>query len=153
MVAAGTFLPHPYEHGAAEEWITSLQQSYEAGKLADFAVVLEAEDVLVGSIGLEIEAAHRHARLGYWLGTPDWNRGYATEAVSAVLAYGFTHLNLHRIYAPHFLNNPASVRVLQKVGMTFEGRMREHYVRFGQFVDVELYGMLKQDFDRRSRIQ
>ncbi len=65
--------------------------------------------------------------MSYWLGVPYWNQGYGTEAVNAVLAYEFNQWHLHRIYAPHFLNNPASGRVLQKVGMTYEGRMREHY--------------------------
>lgn len=98
---------------------------------------------------MAIAAEHQHARLSYWLGLSDWHRGYATEAVHAVLAYGFKQRQLHRIYAPHFLNNPASGRVLRKVGMTYEGRMREHYRRFGEYVDVELYGMLEQDFHQR----
>jgi len=148
-VAAGTFLPHPYTDGTAEQWITSQQQDFEAGVLVNFAIVLLKSEVLMGSIGLAIAAEHQHARLGYWLGVPYWNQGYATEAVNTVLVYGFNQLQLHRIYAPHFLNNPASGRVLQKVGMTYEGRMREHYVRFGRYVDLELYGMLAQDFQQR----
>lgn len=145
-VAAGTFLPHPYEDGTAEQWIANQEHDFDASKAVNFAVTLATDHTLVGSIGLEIASAHRHARLGYWLGIPYWNRGYCTEAVRAVLDYGFVQLNLHRIYSPHFLGNAASGRVLQKVGMTYEGRMREHYIRFGQFVDVELYGMLTQDF-------
>ena len=148
-VAVGTFLPHPYTNGTAEQWITSQQQDFKAGTLVNFAIVLPTDHVLIGSIGLDIAAGHQHARMGYWLGVPYWNHGYGTEAVSAVLAYGFNQRHLHRIYAPHFLNNPASGRVLQKVGMTYEGRMREHYMRFGQYVDVELYGMLEQDFHQR----
>jgi RimJ/RimL family protein N-acetyltransferase len=127
----------------------SQQQDFAAGMLVNFAIILITNDVLIGSIGLEIATEHRHARMGYWLGVPYWNQGYGTEAVNAVLAYGFNQRHLHRIYAPHFLNNPASGRVLKKVGMTYEGRMREHYRRFGQYVDVELYGMLAQDFHRR----
>jgi RimJ/RimL family protein N-acetyltransferase len=107
------------------------------------------DHVLIGSIGLDIAPGHQHARMGYWLGLPYWNHGYGTEAVNTVLAYGFNQRHLHRIYAPHFLSNPASGRVLQKVGMTYEGRMREHYMRFGQYVDVALYGMLEQDFNKR----
>jgi RimJ/RimL family protein N-acetyltransferase len=150
-VAAGTFLPHPYEAGTAEKWIAGQQQDHEAGKALTFAIVLAGDQRLVGSIGMEIVAAHEHARLTYWLGFAHWNQGYCTEAVKALLEYGFTHLNLHRIYAPHFHNNPASGRVLRKVGMTYEGRMREHYIRFGQLVDVEIYGMLRQEFmNRRS---
>jgi RimJ/RimL family protein N-acetyltransferase len=145
-VAAGTFLPHPYPDGTAEQWIASQQQEFDAGTFVNFAIVLLAHDILIGSIGLAIVAEHEHARMSYWLGLPYWNQGYATEAVQAVLAYGFNQRQLHRIYAPHFLNNPASGRVLQKVGMTYEGRMREHYRRFGEFVEVELFGILAQDF-------
>lgn len=143
-VAAGTFLPHPYTDGTAEQWIMNQQQDFAAGTLVNFAIVLITNVVLIGSIGLDIAPGHRHARTGFWLGVPYWNHGYGTEAVNEVLAYGFNQRHLHRIYAPHFLNNPASGRVLQKADMTYEGRMREHYPRFGQYVDVELYGMLNR---------
>jgi RimJ/RimL family protein N-acetyltransferase len=139
-------IPHPYENGMAEQWIESQRKAMEDGKLVNFAITLAADEVLIGSIGMEIQDEHEHARLGYWLGVPYWNRGYGTEAVKAVLAYGFDTLHLHRIYAPHFSGNLASGRVLQKVGMRHEGRLREHYVRFGRRVDLELYGMLESDF-------
>lgn len=147
-VAAGTFLPHPYEDGMAERWIASLEGDFEAGKAVHFAIGRATDNVLMGSIGLEIVPEHRHARLGYWLGVPYWNHGYATEAVRAVLAYGFRERNLHRIYSPHFLGNLASGRVMEKAGMKYEGRMREHYVRFGKFVNLELYGLLQEEFER-----
>lgn len=149
-VAAGTFLPHPYEDGMAEQWITDQQRAHEGGTAVSFALTLADSATFIGSISLDMVQSHRHARLGYWLGVPYWNHGYGTEAVTAVLAYGFGQLNLNRIYAPHFLGNTASGRVLQKVGMTYEGRMREHYVRFDRFVDLELYGMLQRDFTERT---
>ena len=149
-VAAGTFLPHPYENGMAEQWIADQQRAHEGGTAVSFAITLADNATFIGSIGLDIVQIHRHARLSYWLGPPYWNRGYGTEAVKAVLAYGFGQLNLNRIYAPHFLGNNASGRVLQKVGMTYEGRMREHYVRFDRFMDLELYGMLQRDFTDRT---
>ncbi len=149
-VAAGTFLPHPYEDGMAEQWIADQEQAHEEGTAVSFAITLADNAMFIGSIGLDIVQIHRHARLGYWLGIPYWNQGYGTEAVNAVLRYGFMQLNLHRIYSPHFQGNDASGRVLQKVGMTYEGRMREHYVRFDRFVDLELYGMLKRDFMERT---
>ena len=149
-VAAGTFLPHPYEDGMAEQWIADQERAHEEGTAVSFAITLVDNATFIGSIGLDIVPIHRHARLGYWIGLPYWNRGYGTEAVKAVLAYGFGQLNLNRIYAPHFLGNDASGRVLQKAGMTYEGRMREHYVRFGRFVDLELYGMLQREFMKRT---
>lgn len=145
-VAAGTLLPHPYDLEAAAKWIAQQQESFAAGNAITFAIVLAEEERLIGSIGMEIAHEHQLARLSYWLGTNYWNQGYCTEAVRAVLDYGFTRLSLHRIYAPHFHNNPASGRVLRKVGMTYEGRMREHYIRFGRFVDVEIYGKLREEF-------
>lgn len=145
-VVAGTLLPHPYDLEAAAKWIVQQQENFAAGNSITFAIVLAEEELLIGSIGMEIAHEHQLARLSYWLGTNYWNQGYCTEAVRAVLDYGFTRLSLHRIYAPHFHNNPASGRVLRKVGMTYEGRMREHYIRFGQFVDVEIYGMLREEF-------
>lgn len=145
-VAAGTLLPHPFEVEAAAQWIAQQQEQFAAGTAITIAIVLAEEEQLIGSIGMDIASEHQLARLSYWLGTDYWNHGYCTEAVRAVIDYGFTRLSLHRIYAPHFHNNPASGRVLRKIGMTYEGRMREHYIRFGRFVDVEIYGILREEF-------
>ena len=69
-VAAGTFLPHPYPDGTAEQWIASQQEEFDADTLVNFAIVLLAHDILIGSIGLAIVAEHEHARMSYWLGMP-----------------------------------------------------------------------------------
>lgn len=148
-VAAGTFLPHPMDRQAAHDWITERLKNQAAGTGVTFAITLAESGEVIGSIGLEIVAEHEQGRLSYWLGSAYWNHGYGTEAVTALVDYGFLSLKLHRIYAPHFHTNPASGRVLQKVGMTHEGRLREHYIRFGQRIDVELYGMLRQEFIAR----
>ena len=144
-VAQGTLrLPHPYPDGTAHAWIADQQREFEAGASINFAIVLKVEEILIGAIGLDFVPEHRHARLGYWLGRPYWNKGYATEAVTAVIEYGFTLPHVQRIYAGLFSDNPASARVLQKAGMTYEGRLREHYVRFGETMDLELYGILRR---------
>lgn len=145
-VAAGTFLPHPMDRQAALSWITERVEDQTAGRGVTFAITLEESGEVIGAIGMEIVATHEQGLLSYWLGRPYWNRGYGTEAVSALVGYGFSSLKLHRIYAPHFHTNPASGRVLQKVGMTHEGRLREHYLCFGRRIDVELYGMLREEF-------
>lgn len=88
-VAAGTFLPHPYEAETAAKWIAQ-QESFAAGSALTFAIVLAETHQLIGSIGMEITTTHEHARLSYWLGTAYWNQGYCTEAVQAILDYGFT---------------------------------------------------------------
>jgi ribosomal-protein-alanine N-acetyltransferase len=146
-VARSTFMPHPYRAGLAEAWIRSQAEDFARGRGVDFAITLRPAGELIGSIGMAIDLTHEHGQLGYWIGVPHWNRGYCTEAVRAVLGYGFETLDLHRIWAPHFTSNPASGRVLQKVGMTYEGCQREHYTRFGRFEDVALYGLLRREYE------
>ena len=91
------FSPHPFEAGTAETRIAARQADYAAGRTITFVIVLVDSGQLIGSIGMEIVPAHEHARLSYWLGIEYWNRGYCTEAVIALLDYGFIRRNLHRI--------------------------------------------------------
>ena len=86
---------------------------------------------LCGAVGLQIADAHRHAELGYWIGVPFWGKGYATEAASAAVAFGFDMLRLNRIYAHHFAGNTASQRVLEKIGMRHEGRFPATHPEMG----------------------
>jgi RimJ/RimL family protein N-acetyltransferase len=144
-IAAGTFMPHPYEDGMAEQWIAHQQAAFEQGTLINFAIVLATEASLIGSLGLTLTPEHHHGQLGYWIGVPYWNQGYCTEAAQAVLRFGFDTLGLHRIWAPHFRSNPASGRVLQRIGMHDEGCQRAHSWHRGRFEDVLLYGILRDD--------
>jgi RimJ/RimL family protein N-acetyltransferase len=130
----------------AEQWITHQQTEYAQGTLVNFAIVHTTEQALIGSIGIMLNPAHRQGHLGYWIGVPYWGQGYCTEAARAVLQFGFNQLDLHRVWAPHFKRNPASGRVMQKLGMQYEGCQREHYLYQGQFEDAMLYGILHHEF-------
>lgn len=140
-------IPHPYEEGMAEEWIRACSEEHEKDKCLHFAITLRADKNFIGAIGLELEQEHQRGELGYWIGKPYWNRGYATEAAQAVVAYSFEVLKLNRIYAFHFTRNPASGRVLEKAGMRYEGCRRQHTKKWGNFEDSIGYGILKADFD------
>jgi RimJ/RimL family protein N-acetyltransferase len=144
-IAASTFVPHPYEDGMAEQWITHQHAKYEQGRQYGFAIVLAAEQILIGAISLMLTPAHDRGRLGYWIGVPYWNQGYCTEAARAVVQFGFHTLGLHRIWAPHFGRNPASGSVLQKIGMQYEGCQRGHFRHGDRFEDAMLYGILHHD--------
>ena len=100
---------------------------------------------LIGAVGLRLELDDRRAELGYWIGKPYWNQGYCTEAARAAIQFGFEQLELNRIFANHFVRNPASGRVMQKLGMVYEGRLRQHVKKWDAFEDLELYGILKDD--------
>lgn len=140
-------IPHPYDPAAAADWITAHPAQYERREAVTYAVVRAADDVLVGAVGLILDPANDSAELGYWIGREYWGRGYATEAARAVVAWAFPALDLHRIHAGHFPRNPASGRVLRKLGMRHEGRHREHVKKWGEYLDLEWFGLLRREFD------
>lgn len=142
MAATTLRIPHPYTEEDAQQFLDSI----ENGREVRLAVTLLSDGRLVGGVGLNPAEHHQHAELGYWLGVPHWRNGYATEAATELLRYGFEDLHLHRIFASHFPNNPASGGVLRKLGMRHEGCQREHVHKFGQFLDLELYGILRQEW-------
>jgi [ribosomal protein S5]-alanine N-acetyltransferase len=148
-VAATTLrIPHPYTEDDARQFISALPAEADAGRAFVFAIT--AGNEFCGAVGLHVETQHRHAELGYWIGVPFWGRGYATEAARAVVAFGFETLKLERIFAHHFATNPASGRVLQKIGMQREGRLRHHFLKWDQFVDAEMYAILRSDFGKQG---
>lgn len=148
-VAAVTLaIPHPYEDGMAQEWIKTHRAAFREGSAVNFAIALRESGVLCGAIGLGIDVANVNAELGYWIGVPYWGRGYCTEAAKAVVQYGFEVTGLHRIHSAHFKHNPASGRVMQKIGMSYEGCWRQHTFKWGKFEDVELYGILKSEWQQ-----
>lgn len=143
-------IPHPYQDGMAEEWIATHQPKFEAGKLVNFAIILRDTGDLIGAMGLVINARFQRAGLGYWIGKPHWGQGYCTEAGRAVVDYAFDELNLNRVHSCHLTRNPASGRVMQKLGMVHEGRARQHVKRWDVYEDLELYGILRCEWQERA---
>ena len=125
-----------------------LQHTREPGKIW-LTTTLRDDGRQIGGIGLRVDYQHQHAELGYWLGPPYWGLGYATEAAREILRYGFQDLSLHRIFASHFKHNTASGRILLKLGMRYEGCQREHVRKWDRFVDSELYGILRHEWEHR----
>jgi len=142
-VAATTLrIPHPYTRENAADFLALAQ---EPDKIW-LAVTLRSNGHQIGGIGLRVDREHQHAELGYWLGVSYWGQGFATEAGRAMLRYGFEELHLHRIFASHFKHNPASGRVLRKLGLRYEGCQRDHIRKWDEFIDSELYGMLQREW-------
>ena len=139
-------IPHPYEDGMAEQWIAEHPSQFESGVLTVFAVERTADAELVGAISLTVDRDLRKAELGYWVGKPFWNKGYCTEAAGRMIEYGFEELELNRIAAHHLVRNPASGKVLQKIGMHHEGTLREATIKWDRFEDLELYSLLRREW-------
>jgi RimJ/RimL family protein N-acetyltransferase len=141
-VAATTLrIPHPYDEKHAREFLATVAKEHELR----LSIRQRSDGRLCGGIGLHPEMSHQHAELGYWIGVPYWGNGYATEAAKAVVRYGFEQIKLNRIFAHHFKHNPASGKVLRKIGMKCEGRLRQHVLKLGAFVDLELYAIIREE--------
>jgi len=133
----------------AEEWIATHAPGFEAGSLANFAVTTLVQGELIGSIGLVIERRFDCAELGYWIAKANRNEGYCTEAAHAIVTYGFDVLGLNRIYSSHLSRNPASGRVMQKLGMTREGLQVQHVKKWDTYEDLVLYGLVREAWQSR----
>ena len=143
-------IPHPYPDGLAESWIDSLPGKYERGDGVSFAITLK-EGALIGSIGLILSLADHHGEMGYWIGKPYWNSGYCTEAAAAVLQFAFDTLDLERVYAKYMGKNPASGRVMAKLGMLQEGVLRHHRCKWGAFEDLVVCGILRSEWQTLTK--
>lgn len=142
-------IPHPYPAGGAMEWIRTHAEAYTSAQNAVWGMDAGAPG-LVGVIGLSLQPTHRRAELGYWVGRPFWGQGFAGEAAEAVVACAFERFDVYRVHAHHFARNPASGAVLRRAGLRHEGVLRGHILKWGVFEDVEMYGILRDDFASRG---
>ncbi len=132
-------IPHPLPPGFARIWI-------EPGPYSRFALCEAESGALAGSLELRaIDAEHAQAELSFWIGLTYWGRGYATEAGAALVRHAFGALGLNRVYAFHMLRNPASGRVLARLGMRQEGLLRERVRKWDRFEDVAIWSVLRRD--------
>jgi ribosomal-protein-alanine N-acetyltransferase len=127
-------------------YLRFLLKQYRGGQPSSFVIELAQEHRVIGTIGfMWLQQENRSAEVGYSLSRAYWNRGLMTEALGAVLQFGFDKLHLNRIEAQHESDNPASGRVMAHVGMRHEGRLRQRVYNKGRYVDVELYAILRDD--------
>ncbi|HYY29533.1 MAG TPA: GNAT family N-acetyltransferase [Chthoniobacterales bacterium] len=144
-------VPYPYEDGMAEAWIATHQSCFYERQGAVFAICLR-DGLLVGAIELRRVGSFNRGELGYWIGVDYWNRGFCTEAARAVVEYGFKVLDYHKISAIHCDGNRSSGRVMEKIGMTREGMLRDEVMKDGKFFTVILYAILNPGESEPSQL-
>lgn len=126
------------------------QARYDEAIGGPWAMALRETGEVVGAIGLTVVWPHLRGEVGYWLGRPLWRQGLTTEAGRAILRYSFDDLGLNRIEARCEVGNDASERVMQKLGMTFEGVLRQQIIAKGRFRDMKLYSLLRTEWRDRE---
>ncbi len=123
------------------------QQSEIPRRKFQLAITLQNDDQVIGSCGIRRKPENDwEADIGFELAPDHWGRGFATEAAGAIVNYGFQDLELHRISSWCIADNTASARVLEKVGLRPEGRLRDNEHFKGRWWDTLLFGLLKSEW-------
>lgn len=125
------------------EWVQEMINKAQEKPRREYCLAIEVEGELIGTVLLTIEnAEHARAELGYALRKDAWGQGFATKAATLLARFGFEQLNLHRIWATIDARNERSRRVLGKLGMELEGRLRHFMHKTDGWFDSELYAMI-----------
>lgn len=125
-----------------------LWQGEQPRSKAQLAITRADTGELVGNVGVRRETAGEPlADMGFELSPEHWGRGYATEAARAMVDWGFGEWGLQRIHAHCVSENAASARVLERVGMRMEARLRDHQWFKDRFWDISLYGLLRAEWE------
>ena len=138
--------PHPFSIANARSTIAAQAAFYQAARAIHFAIERRDRAGLIGGIELyALDNPHRCAELRFWIAESEWGHGFASEAVHAVLKFGFAELRLHRIDAMHLVRSSAAAEVLHKNGLRQEGILRERVRKSGRFEDVALCALLASE--------
>ena len=141
-----TWDAHP-DVSYTREYLQYLGSHYNIGDFFDWAVVLDSEDKMVGTCGFtRFEYNNNSGEIGYVINPAYWGRGIAVEAVNAVMEFGFETLRLNRIEAKFIEGNSASMRVMEKAGMQFEGYNRRAMLIKGEYKTIGVYSILRDEY-------
>ena len=130
------------------ERVSKIVTQYENKAFCYWAIELKETGELIGEIDLyDFNSATDNCEVSYSIGYRWWNQGYGTEALRAVVEFGFRTMNIHKISAAHNTDNPASGKIMRKVGMEQEGVIR-HMIRNSknQYKDCVVFGILQEDY-------
>lgn len=134
-------IPYPYVENDARSWVKMSKEAFGNNAGYTFAI-RNKKGQIIGAIGLH-DRDDDKAELGYWIGIPYWNKGYVTEAAKAIIDFGFDELKLNKIFATHFPHNPASGRIMEKVGMKKEAVLIKEVKKDGEYFNLVRYCILK----------
>ena len=133
----------------AKDYCRFMARRYRSDQPSSWGIIDKATNRLVGTIGyMDYNEDNATVEVGYSLARWLWNGGYMTEALTRVIAHTFETMDVNRIEAQHELENPSSGRVMEKCGMRKEGELRQRLYNKGRYVDVALYAIVKEDYDK-----
>jgi [ribosomal protein S5]-alanine N-acetyltransferase len=144
------YVPFPTHKNIEDtrKFIDYILEQYQINKKLLWGIQLKEPKKFIGTIEFfTFEPAHNKAEIAYILSEDYWGNGIMSEAANEVIKFGFQTLNLTRIQARTFKDNIGSQKVLEKVGMTFEGTLRKSMFLKGKYQDINIYSILKEEHD------
>ncbi len=145
-----TWEPHA-DMEETREYLTYVGQRYRTGDFYDWSIICREDGHMIGTCGFtSFNCASDSGEIGYVLNPAYGGRGLATEAVLAVMRFGFERLSLHRIEAHFIEGNEPSRRLMERVGMRFEGYARESMRIKGHYRTIGTCAILRQEFSPRD---
>lgn len=130
----------------SRQFLKSARQFSFGGQ--QFHTVIIYKEKIVGLVGFNaIHKKHQKGEIGYWIAEPMQGKGIVTKSVQRLIKYGFQHLNLNRILIRVSANNLKSKQVAQRLNFTYEGTLRQDFFHENQFLDMEIYSLLKSEFE------
>ncbi len=141
-------LPDP---AAARELLSQIHEYFREKSLFQWGVATREDNRIIGTCTLAaLDPTNRRAELGFALDRGSWGKGYMSEALDALLGFAFGEMKLHRIEADVDPRNRASIRLLERLGFQFEGRLRERWLVNDETQDSLYYGLLRREWPRNS---
>ena len=129
-------------------YLETVEQKFIAKQAVRWGIVNKTNSKLIGRTGLiSLDVVHESAEIGYALSREYWSKGIVTEATKEIVKYCFAEVGLNRIQGRCNDNNPGSYRVMEKLGMTYEGTLRQQLKIKGEFIDQRMYSILRSDYD------
>lgn len=131
------------------DFVKFAEEQFINGSSIVWGIEIKSEKKLIGSIDLrDWKTIHKCGDIGYAISKKYWNKGYVSEAMKAVMKFGFEPLHLNRIEAHCEEENIGSWRVMQKCGMKYEGTLREKVFIKGKFRSMKMYSLLKNEWNK-----
>lgn len=157
-VTENLFLVSPMSRFEEEQWYDAMMEK----PTSEHVLVIEVRDPSpnddyrpIGTCQFHnLDWRNRSAEIGIMIGEKTfWNRGYGTETMRLLLVHGFDTLNLHRIWLQVYEKNKRGIRAYEKAGFQHEGKYREAHYQNGEYFDVHLMSVLKEEWDQQKTNQ
>lgn len=145
-------IPREYSRKRAKNWLKFVKNNIRTMQSYEFGMFLKDDERYLGNVGLiNVSTVHNHADISYYIDINFQNMGFTTEAAREMLCFGFKTLGLEKISGLCMSINPASRRVMEKIGMKYEGTMRNDLLKDGVYYDIDRLSILRKEYFTDSK--